>query len=755
MRTVTPPDLTTDQIEDRWRRKFFFFAAALAIAYALFAGLHTVDDFDTGWQIATGRYVVQHKTIPSTDVLSYTAAGTEWIYPWLGQVLLYLTFSVAGFAGLSLLACAATLGTTATLLWEQQTATALLALLAVPSIVYRTNARAEMFTTVFFAIFFMLLWRYHRGVRVPLWALPLCMLLWVNLHPGFIAGFACIGAYLLLEAESWLRAAEREATVVRLRRIAPWLAASVAATLVNPWGYRIVVTAARQSQSVRELGSFIGEWARPQLSAAMLPQVFSVRDPDASFWWLVLAGAVGVLVAVWRRQFAVALILGSALFLGLRYLRFQGLAAILIVVLAGAALSEIEISTVARQRIAMVALAALTVVTGLRLFDLVTNRVYVRTGQIAQFGVGPSWWYPLRAADFIKAEKLPANIFNPYTLGGFTAWWLGPGYKTYTDGRAIPFGADLLLHQQELLSTSPDDAVWTQEIALRHINTAFFSVARYAGLSNAPLRAFCDSKEWTLAYLDEVSAVFVRKASAASIPARDCASESLPRPKDSSRIGRFNHDANAAAVLFVLGRNDEALRAADSAAALYDDGNLQLTRGQILQAMGRTDEAERAYRLATEWKRSDAMYLALARFYAAQKRYPEAETALRESAALSYEPHQRWRQMGQLHNLMQKPQAALADFDRADRLAQSRGIASALADPFFAQTANGRAHAYRALRNLSVAVEWQEKAAALMPQSAGFWNELADLYAQTNQPEKSNAVREHAAKLQSRTSPAQ
>jgi len=63
MRTVPPPDLTTDQIEDRWGRIFFLFAAALAIAYALFAGLHTVDDFDTGWQIATGRYIVQHKTM--------------------------------------------------------------------------------------------------------------------------------------------------------------------------------------------------------------------------------------------------------------------------------------------------------------------------------------------------------------------------------------------------------------------------------------------------------------------------------------------------------------------------------------------------------------------------------------------------------------------------------------------------------------------------------------------------------------------
>src|SRR5689334_8220904 len=112
------PTVTTAAPDHRSRRTLFYFAAALAVVYALFAGLHTVDDFDTGWQIATGRYIVQHKAIPSTDVLSYTVAGAEWIYPWLGQVLLYLVFAAAGFTGLSLLACAATVGTTVAVLWE-------------------------------------------------------------------------------------------------------------------------------------------------------------------------------------------------------------------------------------------------------------------------------------------------------------------------------------------------------------------------------------------------------------------------------------------------------------------------------------------------------------------------------------------------------------------------------------------------------------------------------------------------------------
>ena len=42
----------------------------LVLLSALCAGLHTVADYDMGWQLATGRYVVQHHQVTSTDVLS-------------------------------------------------------------------------------------------------------------------------------------------------------------------------------------------------------------------------------------------------------------------------------------------------------------------------------------------------------------------------------------------------------------------------------------------------------------------------------------------------------------------------------------------------------------------------------------------------------------------------------------------------------------------------------------------------------------
>ncbi len=129
----------------------------LALFYAILAGLRTVADFDLGWQLATGRYVVQHKLIPYTDVFSYTIPGKEWIYPPFSGVLLYAFYVLGGYAALSWLSAAACGATTALLLRRNSAITAALAVVAVPAVSIATTPRAELFTTVLFAGFIAIL----------------------------------------------------------------------------------------------------------------------------------------------------------------------------------------------------------------------------------------------------------------------------------------------------------------------------------------------------------------------------------------------------------------------------------------------------------------------------------------------------------------------------------------------------------------------------------------------------------------------
>ena len=192
------------------------FLTCVALVYGLIAGLRTVGDPDIGWQLATGRWIVQHRSIPYTDVFSYTVHGAEWIYPVLSQLLFYGVFVLGGYTLLSWLGAATTVGTVAMLVRRGQTPALILAILALPMVAERTTPRAEMFTELLFAAFVSILWHYHRSGRGPLWTLPILMCLWVNLHLGFIAGLGMCGAYIFLEAGDVIFGDDRTATVRRL-----------------------------------------------------------------------------------------------------------------------------------------------------------------------------------------------------------------------------------------------------------------------------------------------------------------------------------------------------------------------------------------------------------------------------------------------------------------------------------------------------------------------------------------------------------
>src|ERR1039457_2415581 len=113
----------------------------LVVVTGLCAGLHTVSDFDMGWHLATGRYVVRHCQIPRTDVLSFTSAGEPWAYPPFAGVLLYLVYCAFDYAGLSWFCALACLAVVAYLVHRGDIGSAVLAMLAGEAIAARPAAR--------------------------------------------------------------------------------------------------------------------------------------------------------------------------------------------------------------------------------------------------------------------------------------------------------------------------------------------------------------------------------------------------------------------------------------------------------------------------------------------------------------------------------------------------------------------------------------------------------------------------------------
>ncbi len=733
--------------------------AVIALMYAMLAGLHTVQDFDLGWQLASGRWVVQHHRIFSTDVFSYTAAGQPWVYPALSGAIFYLGFLAGGYALLSWIGALACAGTVALLLRRNGLAASTLALLAVPLIANRTQPRAEMFTTVLFAAFLSLLWGYFRTGRSRLWLLPLLMVLWVNLHLGFVAGLGLCGAYVVLEVLDLSFAAKRASAAARLGRAWPWLALTIVATFLNPWGPSIYGALLRQERAQTLHNLWVVEWGGLHPSLASMHQASDLRDPQSSFWWLIAAALAGVCIAIWRKHWSAACLLAGSVYIAFQHVRLQALFACVVVVVGGALIEEAGHAALEsyrdnprvphrsdpnrqlRNAAALLGVIGCLGRAGLRAWDLVSDRYYLRSTQLSLFGTGLSWWYPERAVDFLQHEKLPANIFNGYSLGGYLTWRLFPAYRDYIDSRAIPFGPQLFFRAYDLTAAGPDSSAWRQEADTHGINTIIVPLSRYQGMTLFPqLHAFCRSRSWSAVYMDEVSAIFVRRTPQTESTIErlqiDCETIQFNLPSDLNTVRSaraqarlFNAWENAGGILYSLERYPEALSYLDRAESRFQESaSLHLLRALVFQQMNRGADAEREFHSSLNLEPTNEAWFDLGLFYMTQKRYAEAADVFRQSAESSSRPHERWMMLGQADLQLHQPKPALAAFEKADASSPFRNGGEEVGARFNSLIATGRAKACYQLGDLAQAVSFQEDAVKLEPGDAKLWLGLADLY---------------------------
>ena len=154
-----------DLYSEPTRRRAAWAFFGLALAYAFVAGLRTVADFDVGWLLlarplprdpsrgAANRCPVLHGIRHALDLSSIRwRAAVSRLYSWricrpVVDQRVGLHSRGSGYRRTSAAPHCA------------------LAILAVPSIAFRTAPRAELFTTFFFAAYLALLWQHRHEKR--------------------------------------------------------------------------------------------------------------------------------------------------------------------------------------------------------------------------------------------------------------------------------------------------------------------------------------------------------------------------------------------------------------------------------------------------------------------------------------------------------------------------------------------------------------------------------------------------------------
>jgi hypothetical protein len=198
--------------------------SALAVVAAF--ALRRLDDFDTWWHLASGRWIAQHHAVPYTDVLSFTVRNNEWInLQWLYDLLLYAIYSLSGASGLVIASAACFVATFAILARHLArflgpvASTALLIWVAA-TVNERFLIRPEMASFPLLAAVQLVLADGRHNPKRLRWLVPL-MILWANMHSLFIVGLAAIaaaiGGALLAETQAFQRVGARTALGPRRR----------------------------------------------------------------------------------------------------------------------------------------------------------------------------------------------------------------------------------------------------------------------------------------------------------------------------------------------------------------------------------------------------------------------------------------------------------------------------------------------------------------------------------------------------------
>jgi hypothetical protein len=231
--------------------------------YALFllAGNRLLIDPDTMWQITVGQWIIDHRAVPVTDVYSFTMRGQPWISTqWLAQVLYAKTYELAGWSGPVVLATSAIAATfallTKSLIRRLSDSTALVFVaaalaLTVPHLLARPHVLAMPVMVMWVS---GLIAAADRRDAPSFWLLPL-MVLWANLHGGFVFGLFLIGP-IGLDAAVSAGAQARKALVLRW---ALFGLLALAASCCTPYGWNALMA----TKKILELGSalpLIMEW---------------------------------------------------------------------------------------------------------------------------------------------------------------------------------------------------------------------------------------------------------------------------------------------------------------------------------------------------------------------------------------------------------------------------------------------------------------------------------------------------------------
>jgi hypothetical protein len=352
-----------------------------------------------------------------------------------------------------------------------------------------------LFSILLFGVELLLLLQSRRTDSVsPLYWLPVLFFFWANLHGQFLDGLLLLGLYLAAEvAESVLHTSRESSGSAHAHSLAKVFAIaglSVIATLLTPYSFQLFPSAFQTAYGKVLFENF-------QEIHAM-----AFRQPQHFVLMLLVMGAFLALGRQRTRDLFKLGVMGIFVMLAFRVQRDAWCVALPAIAVIADTLADSQHRPEPLERSAgwkwenpLVAVLVLGVFL-VTIIRMPTSQALMDTA---------SRVLPVKACDFIRANRLPGPLFNTYPWGGFVIWYL-PEYPVSIDGRLNLYGDEIneryfkVVGGTQRLETDP--SFTSAHTILLEQNSAMLKA-----LTTLPALR----EQFRVAFQDEVAAVLVKQ----------------------------------------------------------------------------------------------------------------------------------------------------------------------------------------------------------------------------------------------------
>jgi hypothetical protein len=480
-------------------------------------------DGGIGWHIRAGQMIMRTRTIPRVDSFSSTMSGQPWFaWEWLYDLAVGQLECVAGLNGvvwLTALTIASVFSWTFRLLLRRRVCLPLalaLVLLAASASMIHFFARPHVISWLFTLVWFWILDAGELatiseggGVNKPgrnrlLWLLPLLMVVWVNVHGGFLVGFALLGIYWLSAAYTWFALPETrwEDAMIKLRarkRTMQLFLVSVLsalATYCNPYGWRLYAHI-YQYLTNRFLIDHIDEFQSPNFHGAA----------ERCFAALMLIALVALTARRRTLRFSEGLVVLFAVYSGLYAVRNVPVSSLLLALVAGPLLAEsmprfaisasgffhrmkeMELSLGGHLWPAVLTVAALSIAIN-------GGNVGANHLMDAHFS---NRRFPVEAVDHLEQSEPWRPIFSPDYWGGYLIYRFYPKTRVVVDDRHDFYGENFL---RDYVTMIHAEQGWEKFLTEHDVCCVL------APKGSAMANILAQSNDWKEIYSDDVAEAF-------------------------------------------------------------------------------------------------------------------------------------------------------------------------------------------------------------------------------------------------------